>query len=124
MQRRWLSGNTLDGRSEVVVSNPAYGRNYFLPRTRYPVGLLSAIGCTSAGSRWNGSSRQCQDYKYASTSFADWLWLVIAPALGLKTILDVLDTKSTRTHKHTHGYRICLYLLHHTSVTTMAMYAM
>ena len=27
-------------------------------------------------------------------SFADWLWSVIAPANGLKTIPDVLDTNS------------------------------
>ena len=30
-------------------------------------------------------------------SFADWLWSVIAPALGLKTIPDLLDTNSTHT---------------------------
>ena len=27
----------------------------------------------------------------------DWLWSVIAPALGLKTIPDLLDTNSTHT---------------------------
>ena len=30
-------------------------------------------------------------------SFADWLWSVIAPALGLKTISDLLDTNRTHT---------------------------
>ena len=30
-------------------------------------------------------------------SFADWLWSVIAPALGFKTIPDLLDTNSTHT---------------------------
>ena len=30
-------------------------------------------------------------------SFADWLWSVIAPALGLKTIPYLLDTNSAHT---------------------------
>ena len=30
-------------------------------------------------------------------SFADWLWSVITPALGLKTIPDLLDTNSAHT---------------------------
>ena len=30
-------------------------------------------------------------------SFADWLWSMIASALGLKTIPDLLDTNSTHT---------------------------
>ena len=30
-------------------------------------------------------------------SFADWLWSVVAPVLGLKTIPDLLDTNSTYT---------------------------
>ena len=30
-------------------------------------------------------------------SFADWLWSVIAPALGFKTTPDLLDTNSTHT---------------------------
>ena len=37
------------------------------------------------------------DLKYVSVSFADWLWSVIAPPLGLKTIPDLLDTNSTHT---------------------------
>ena len=32
-----------------------------------------------------------------SMSFGDWLCSVIAPALGLKTIPDLLDTNSTHT---------------------------
>ena len=30
-------------------------------------------------------------------SFVDWLWSVIAPSLGLKTIFDVLGTNSINT---------------------------
>ena len=37
------------------------------------------------------------DLKYGSMSFADWPLSVIAPALGLKTIPDLLDTNSTHT---------------------------
>ena len=33
--------------------------------------------------------------KYGSMSFADWLWSVIAPALELKPIPELLDTNNT-----------------------------
>ena len=36
------------------------------------------------------------DLKYGSMSFADWLCSVIALALGLKTIRDLVDKDSTR----------------------------
>ena len=51
--------------------------------------------------------------------FVDLLWSVIEPALGLKRIADLLDTKTVHTrasHMPTS--------LHHTPVTTWAMYAM
>ena len=48
----------------------------------------------------------------------DWLWSVIAPALGLKTIPDLLDTNSTQT-----GIAYA-HLTHHIPVTTWAVYAM
>ena len=38
-----------------------------------------------------------RDLKYGSMSFADWLWSVMAPALGLKTIPNLLDTHSKHT---------------------------
>ena len=49
--------------------------------------------------------------------FADWLWSVTAPAVGLKTISDLLDTNINHTG--------ILYAIssHHTYVTTWAMYA-
>ena len=42
------------------------------------------------------------DLECGSMSFADWLSSVIAPALGVKTIPNLLDTK-----QYTHGHRIC-----------------
>ena len=35
--------------------------------------------------------------KCGSTTFADWLWSVIAPALAMKKIPDLLDTNSTNS---------------------------
>ena len=55
---------------------------------------------------------------YRALSFAGWLWLVIAPVLGLKRISDVLDTNSTNRHC------ICQPHLHHTPVTTRAVSVM
>ena len=53
-------------------------------------------------------------------SFADWMWSVIAPALGLKTIPDLLGTNSTHTHTgiaydHLIGSHSCNYVgyVHH-----------
>ena len=43
------------------------------------------------------------DLKYGSMSVADWLWLVIVPILGLKTILDMLDTAGIAYAHHTRG---------------------
>ena len=50
-------------------------------------------------------------------SFADWLCWVIEPALGLKTIPDLLDINSTYTAFHMPRSP------HHTPVTTWVMYA-
>ena len=60
-------------------------------------GLLNPFRKMSTGFRWPGSSTYSWYLKYGSMSFADWLWSVIAPALGLKTIPDLLDTNSTHT---------------------------
>ena len=86
MVTRW----TVD--QEVVGSNPTHGRN----KTRYP-GLLSTFGKMSTGFRWPRSSTWSWYLKYGSMSFADWLWSVIVPVLGLKTISDLLDINSTPT---------------------------
>ena len=46
-------------------------------------------------------------------SFADWLWSVITPALGLKTIPDLLDTNSTYTgitYAHITASHSCDYM--------------
>ena len=59
--------------------------------------LLSPYGKMSTGFQWQGSSTYSWDLKYGSTSFADWLWSVIALALGFKTIPDLQDTNSTHT---------------------------
>ena len=53
--------------------------------------------------------------KYEHMSFAACLWSVIAPALGLKTIPDLVDTNSTHTDI---AYA---YLTAHTPVTTWAI---
>ena len=45
------------------------------------------------------------ELKYGSTSFVDWLWSVIAPALGFKTIPDALDEFS-----HIHTQHNCDYV--------------
>ena len=45
--------------------------------------------------------------------FADWLWVVIAQVLGLKTIPDLLDTNSTHTgiaHAHLTTPHTCDYM--------------
>ena len=46
-------------------------------------------------------------------SFADWMLLVIAPALRLKTIPDLLDTNSTHTdiaYAHLTAPHYCDYM--------------
>ena len=45
--------------------------------------------------------------------FADWLWSVIAPVLGLKTIPDLLDTNSTHmsiAYAHITAPHFCDYM--------------
>ena len=45
--------------------------------------------------------------------FADWLWSVIAPALGLIMIPDLLDTNSTHTgiaYAHLRAPHTCDYM--------------
>ena len=48
----------------------------------------------STGFRWPGSFTE-QGLKIRSVSFTDWLWSVIEPALGWKTIPDLLHINST-----------------------------
>ena len=46
-------------------------------------------------------------------SFADWLWLVIAPVLGLHMIPDLLDTNNTHTgiaYAHLTALHSCDYM--------------
>ena len=55
-------------------------------------------------------------------SSADWLWSVIAPALGLKTTPDLLDTNSTHmgiAYAHLITPHSCDYMgyLHHVGHT-------
>ena len=59
--------------------------------------LLSPLGKMSTGYRCPGFSTYSWDLKYGSMFFTDLLWLVISPALVLKTIPDLLDANSTLT---------------------------
>ena len=80
-------------------------------------GLLHSFDKMGTGFWWLGSFTYSLDLKYGSLSFADWLWAMIAPVLGLKTIPDLLDTNSTHRASHMSTPP------HHTPVTTWAMYA-
>ena len=79
----------------MVGSTPTHGRNK-ISVVRLLSGLLSPFGkwVPALGGR---GPPQCQDLKYESMFFADWLWSVITKALGLKMIPDLLDTNSTHT---------------------------
>ena len=81
---------------EVLDSNLTQSRNLFLSCARSP-GLLSQFDKMSTGFRWPRSFTYSWDLKYESMAFADWNWSVIAPALGLKTIPDLLDTITIHT---------------------------
>ena len=106
-----LTRRTVD--QEVVGSNITHGGNL--------TSVVRSLSGFSKFIKWiaafdGRSFPQSWDLKYGSMSFADWLWSVIAPALGLQTIPDPLDRNRIHTgiayahlrHKqNTHGYRTC-----------------
>ena len=102
---------------EVVSSNPTHGRNKICHALAVWVYSAHSIKWVPAFGGWGPP--QSFDLKYVSMSFAEWLWywLVIAHALGFKTIPDLLDTNSTHIG-------IVPTSPHHIPVTTWTMYAM
>ena len=99
-ERWYLSGNTLDCRLRGCgfESHPRQKLNFcrafaFRFYSAHSVKWVPACCGRGPPHSW--------DLKYGSIAFADCMWSVIVPALGLKTIPDLLDTNST------HGHRIC-----------------
>ena len=86
---------------EVVCWNPLTAEIYFCHALTFLVYSAHSIKWVLAvGSR---DSTQSWDLKYESMFFADWLSLVIALTLWLKTIPDVLDKRYTGAlHKSTY----------------------
>ena len=92
----WFSDDTLAYWSQVLGLDCNQGRNYFC--------RVSALLINSARSvKWVpafGICPECSNIKHGSMSFADQLWSVITPVLGLNMIRDMLDTNSTHRELH------------------------